>query len=384
MICPKCGFEQPDGGLECLRCGVIFSRYKGPVLGEAARPAVPPPPPPPRPLSASLPVPPVAASPVYAPPEPAPEASVRGVLQGSTVYEGPSAGFSVPVPAPAIGGTLYEPPPPEASVRGTVYGSTMYEGPLPGVAVTTVSAAQPAPHGTFEMGKVLSDTFSIYFRNFVPFLLLTCVALSPLIVALVLMATGSLTGMGQGMIIIGLVLVVLSVILGPQLATASIMYGVFQQMRGRDVSIADCLGRGLSSLLPVMALVIVQFLGILLGFAACIVPGILLYLRWAVSVPAAVEERPGLFEALRRSTFLTEGHRGTIFGILFVLNFVSNLVQRVVGLGLGDDPLALLMVLGAVIVLGVGLSATATAVMYYRLRSLKESIDVDQIASVFA
>jgi hypothetical protein len=35
-------------------------------------------------------------------------------------------------------------------------------------------------------------------------------------------------------------------------------------------------------------------------------------------------------------------------------------------------------------VVTVGLTATATAVMYYRLRSIKESIDVDQIASVFA
>jgi hypothetical protein len=218
----------------------------------------------------------------------------------------------------------------------------------------------------------------------VPFLLLTCAALSPLILALVLVATGSLTDMGRGMIILGLVLAVFGVILGPQLVTASITYGVFQQMRGRDVSIADCLGRGLSSLLPVVALVCVQGLGILLGLVACIVPGILLYLRWNVSVPVAVEERPGLFDALRRSTFLTEGHRGTIFGILFVLNFLSNAVQKLMGAGIGDDPIALLMGLGAVIVLGVGLSATATAVMYYRLRSLKESIDVDQIASVFA
>jgi hypothetical protein len=31
----------------------------------------------------------------------------------------------------------------------------------------------------------------------------------------------------------------------------------------------------------------------------------------------------------------------------------------------------------------VGLSATASAVLYYRLRGIKESIDVDQIASVF-
>ena len=27
MICPKCEFEQPDGGAECPRCGVVFARY---------------------------------------------------------------------------------------------------------------------------------------------------------------------------------------------------------------------------------------------------------------------------------------------------------------------------------------------------------------------
>ena len=34
-------------------------------------------------------------------------------------------------------------------------------------------------------------------------------------------------------------------------------------------------------------------------------------------------------------------------------------------------------------VLATGLSATAYTVIYYRLRSVKESLDVDQIASVF-
>ena len=28
MICPKCHFEQPDGGVECARCGVIFAKWK--------------------------------------------------------------------------------------------------------------------------------------------------------------------------------------------------------------------------------------------------------------------------------------------------------------------------------------------------------------------
>lgn len=29
MICPKCGFEQPDGASECRRCGVIFAKVRG-------------------------------------------------------------------------------------------------------------------------------------------------------------------------------------------------------------------------------------------------------------------------------------------------------------------------------------------------------------------
>lgn len=27
MKCPKCGFDQPDGGLECNKCGIFFSKY---------------------------------------------------------------------------------------------------------------------------------------------------------------------------------------------------------------------------------------------------------------------------------------------------------------------------------------------------------------------
>ncbi len=27
MRCPKCGFEQPDSGNECIKCGIIFSKY---------------------------------------------------------------------------------------------------------------------------------------------------------------------------------------------------------------------------------------------------------------------------------------------------------------------------------------------------------------------
>jgi len=27
MICPKCKYEQPQGGLECVKCGIVFEKY---------------------------------------------------------------------------------------------------------------------------------------------------------------------------------------------------------------------------------------------------------------------------------------------------------------------------------------------------------------------
>lgn len=45
MQCPKCGAEQPDGGILCTRCGVVFEKY----YKYHPRPGAGPPPPTPRP-----------------------------------------------------------------------------------------------------------------------------------------------------------------------------------------------------------------------------------------------------------------------------------------------------------------------------------------------
>jgi hypothetical protein len=47
MICPKCGLNQPEGGSECLRCGIIFARWspRPASPGEPSRPRAPEAPP---------------------------------------------------------------------------------------------------------------------------------------------------------------------------------------------------------------------------------------------------------------------------------------------------------------------------------------------------
>jgi len=343
MICPKCGFEQPDSP-ECARCGVIVSRYKGPVLGASAHPPAPPPP--------------VAAS-------------AMGRVFGD--------------PAPAMagggGGSVYGDPPPPAG------GGTVYTGP-PAGSVAAVAMAQPrtfaARQGSLSIGDVLGKTFSIFFSNLLPFALLTGVAMSPLLILEgYTSAVVKTPGAPSPQTLVPLLLLVLLSVFCPYLATGAITYGVFQQLRGKDATIGDCLGRGLSALLPVLGLAIVQGVAVTLGLMLCLIPGLLLALRWAVAVPAMVTERTGVGESLSRSTYLTDGSRGEVFGVLFVLGLLQFGSGFAVGLLKVKNPILGLTLSAFQSLFTVGLSATGTAVMYYRLRSLRESIDVDQLASVF-
>ena len=90
MICPKCGFEQPESP-ECMRCGVIVGRYRGAAWRR---------PPPPRAAGVAV------ASPVFAAPAPA-------LAGGGTVYGGPAPG----------GGTVYQGPPPGSPAAGSRRGA---------------------------------------------------------------------------------------------------------------------------------------------------------------------------------------------------------------------------------------------------------------------
>lgn len=60
-------------------------------------------------------------------------------------------------------------------------------------------------------------------------------------------------------------------------------------------------------------------LGILVGVLLLIVPGIMLYVRWALALPAMMRENIDITDALGRSNALTEGNRWRIFGLALLL-----------------------------------------------------------------
>lgn len=236
------------------------------------------------------------------------------------------------------------------------------------------------PQRAFGTGEVLNETFSIFFGSPVP-LLVTAVVLIPLS-AISLALTSAMEG-NPNLELLTSVLNLLDSLVVTPIATGAVVYTVFQRMRGRSPGMGDSLRVGLSLLGSVVGVAILQGLATVLGTMLLVIPGILFAVMYSLAVPVAVEERPGIGQSMSRSADLTYNHRWEIFWVLAAFLLLAFGLAFVAGLaGTLNKALEIGLTI-ALNVLTVGLSATAYTVMYYRLRSLKESLDVDQIASVF-
>lgn len=115
--------------------------------------------------------------------------------------------------------------------------------------------------------------------------------------------------------------------------TAGAISGYARLTHGQSTGIDACINQGLARFLPVLGLTILWWLGITLGFAVLIVPGVILIVIWAAALPALVVERAGVFDAFGRSRALTRGSRGSVFGTLLLLSFILYAPALVLGIG---------------------------------------------------
>jgi hypothetical protein len=431
VICPKCGFEQPDGGTDCLRCGIVFSRFRAaPAATAAALPragtgGTPLPPHAGRLYEGQLPEAPdgaaggrapLAGGAVYPPSGAAPPpASVAPPPAGSAgSRDRPPSGASLPARrrvgeldsarrmyegdrAGETDGQLYEGPDaaawaaPGEALRlpgGTAAGSGGPRGrPLPAPRPAASTVPQPATSGglpfggfsaarpSFSAPEVLSDTGSIVFSNLLPFLFIAAVVYVPVVAATLLVTAGG--GLLAKLLELGVSLLATPVV------TGALTYGVAQELRGRQASVGDCLRIGLGSTVQVLGISILTSLFLFLGFVAFLVPGLYLASALCVAVPVAIEERPGIFNSLRRSRDLTEGNRLPILGVLLLITIAGGVVQWLILHLLAGTVLAGQIPLAAVRMVDTMFEATANAVMYYRLRSVREGLDVSNLTSVF-
>lgn len=246
----------------------------------------------------------------------------------------------------------------------------------------------------FRVGSVLGREFSILFGNFVRFMFLTAIVYLPLFLYVTIFAV-ALEGVetmsaeeaeeyfSAGVIAatfgIGLLWLFLWFIL-----TAALIFGTFEELRGQHATIGDCLSKGLNRVMPVLGVGLLVSVAWMLGFMLLVVPGFIIMTIFAVAIPVAVVERPGVINSLKRSAQLTKDNRWRIFGIFIVLmliSFIANMISaflNIIDIDVIEDvvSVAISAFLGA-------LNAVVVAVTYHDLRVTKEGVDTNQIAAVF-
>jgi hypothetical protein len=247
----------------------------------------------------------------------------------------------------------------------------------------------------FEMGRVVSRTFGVIGRNFVVFLLLALVlagipqAITRYFAQTQAAASFSLTHslLSFAFVIIGFM--ALSVL------QVALVYGSIADLNGKKASVGDCLATGMRFLWPVIGVSLLTGIAVGFGFLLLIVPGVLMGLAWCMNVPAVVVERKGVMEAFGRSADLTRGHRAAIFGLVVVYVLIVWIIDAVaIALtgGLSFAALAqgqnsfngvewVLMTVLQVVQSLIG--AAGLASIYFELRSTKEGVGVESLASVF-
>lgn len=230
----------------------------------------------------------------------------------------------------------------------------------------------------YRVGDVLNKSLSVLLANFIPFMIITTAVNLPSIVFAIY--TGQNPEESNN-----LILTLLQLFLGP-IATGAITFGVFQQLRGKHSSMGECVSVGFSRLFPVMFVAIVTGIAIMLGTLLLIVPGIILACMLFVAVPSAVVEKNGVRGALARSRELTRGSRFNIFWVVLLLGLIDSGFSIFFDRGLPAMGAPREITLPVTFFFQFMISSwqsTAAAISYYYFRSMKESVDVDEIAAVF-
>ena len=269
---------------------------------------------------------------------------------------------------------------------------------------------------SFSVGRGLSLGLSITFRNFIPFAVLAVLVFVPQLLYVHFSTAdwgktempfedvaGLLWWVGKFFAIS---------FLCSALLISTYAYGVVMELRGQHAGIGATLSQGLRRFFPVLGTAtIIGVLLMVVGFGVIYLGArmnlgtfgqVLVYCTigaiWSIylcAIPAAVIEPSGLVGPLSRSSSLTQGRRGAIFGMLtvyFGAKFIAGEIVTSTILTpdslMGEESIWDLMRTAFYVstIIDIVFSmflAVAASVTYYLLRAEKEGTSADELASVF-
>lgn len=213
-----------------------------------------------------------------------------------------------------------------------------------------------------DVGRVISETFSLYGSNAVPLLTSAFVvfAISGVIQAflrdeggLVLILIASIVGLIANALYTGFVVELVADVRadGRRDMTAGQLFSAAQH------AIPTLIGAG-----------ILAGIGITIGFVLLIIPGLYLLTIWAVISPAIVVERRGVIESFGRSHELVRGQGWAVFGailVAFLITAVAGAIAAAIGVGIGIGGLIVLLIVFGI--LTAPITALVASILFFDL-----------------
>jgi hypothetical protein len=253
-----------------------------------------------------------------------------------------------------------------------------------------------------SLGELLDRSFFLYRKHFALFV--GIIALPHLVLlAFQLIGVAINRGTTTAFTATGLVWLFATLVLYLGASAASqgaTVVAVSKVHLGTDTSVSEAFA-GIKGRILYLALIMIGVgIGVSIGFVLLIVPGIILALMWALTIPVAVLEDKGLRDATARSAELTKGNRGRLFMVYFlfiVLMYIVILLWEVpifAAIGIfarsGQRPLTVLPVWTQVALpvctflsqcLVGPLLTIALSLVYYDQRVRKEAFDLQLMMS---
>ena len=244
------------------------------------------------------------------------------------------------------------------------------------------------------VGALFTQSFTLFMRHFalfvaitgLPSLLMAAISASMFDVETLADPTSPVAADPLAFFTPGYLVFVFASTLVGFLIMGVVTLAAYDARSGKPVRIGDYVARTLSQALPLVVLTILMILAFYVGVILLIVPGLYIAARFAPLVPSILVEGTG-WSGLGRAQALTKDYRWPIVGALILL-FV---ILVVVSAGLA----ALLFFLAAFgfvgeVLLGTinsvasyGFGSVFTALLYARLREIKEGLGIEDLSAVF-
>lgn len=255
------------------------------------------------------------------------------------------------------------------------------------------------PHGGIApktLGEILSAAFNIYKANASKLILIVAIVVVPLsfISAFssgVVFAGTKHTILGReitdrsfGLFVAGALVALVIIVITSAVLQAAILRAAAQATIGDPVDPEESYRFGFKRLGSVILVSVLVGLAVVGGFILLVIPGIIFYVFFSVSVPVLIVENRRGRAAMSRSWNLVKGHGWHAFGVLLVAGIIVGLISGVLS-SIGGSAWVVRWIFTAIAqVLTAPFSALVSVLLYLDLRARSESLSADTLRAELA